>query len=127
MTTEEPVVTADEIFAVNKKIRWAALASSRGEVLLSEMRANVKSYSPPQFDKEFVSLGPLTILGVCERYADYLNGVDYVAVYYRVAVCVYARLGSQVLAVSIERDQQAVGTFLEWLERKRGVSGKEKM
>jgi hypothetical protein len=118
-TTQKPVLTADEVFAANKKLRWAALASNRGEVLLSEMRPGVKSYSPPRFDREFVSLGPLTTLGVCERYSEYLKGVDYVVVYYQLAVCIYARLDGQVLAVSIERDQQAVANFLQWLESKR--------
>jgi len=119
MVTEKPVVTADEVFAANQKIRWAALASERGEVLLDQMRPGVESYSPPEFDHEFVALGPLTMLGICERYSDYLKGVDYMVVWYRLAVCVYAPLGAQILTVSIERDREAVANFLEWLERKQ--------
>ena len=90
-----------------------------GEVLLDQMRPGVESYSPPQFDREFVAPGPLTMLGVCERYAQYLKGVDYMVVWYRLAVCVYAPLGAQILTVSIERDREAVANFLEWLERKQ--------
>ena len=46
MVTEKAVVRADEVFAVNEKVRWVALASNRGDVLLNQMRAGVKSYSP---------------------------------------------------------------------------------
>jgi len=119
MVTEKAVVRADEVFAVNEKVRWVALASNRGDVLLNQMRAGAKSYSPPQVDREFAALGPLTILGVCERYSEYLKAVDYVVVWFRLAVCVYARLGTQVLAVSLEVDREAVADFLEWLEKKR--------
>jgi hypothetical protein len=119
MSAGKPVVTPEEIFAVNGKVRWVGLASNRGDVLLSQMRASVESLSPPEVDREFVALAPLTMIGVCERYSEYLKGVDYVVVWFHLAVCVYARLGSQVLAVSIEKDQQAVVSFLEWLEKKR--------
>jgi len=119
MSGLNPVVTAEEVFTVNEKVRWVALTSERGEVLLNQMRAGVESYSTPEFDREFVGLGPLTILGVCERYSEYLKGVDCVVVWYRLVVSVYARLGAQVLAVSIERDRQAVVSLLEWLEKKQ--------
>ena len=121
---EAPVVPVDEIFAANEKVRWAVLVTNRGDVLLNQMRPGVESYSPPQFDQEFASLGPLTILGVCERYSDYLKGVDHVAVWFGLAAFVYARLGSQVLAVSIEKDPEAVDSFVEWLEGKQKQLGK---
>ncbi|MGD0175591.1 MAG: hypothetical protein ABSC50_02060 [Candidatus Bathyarchaeia archaeon] len=119
MQTQGPVVTADEVFAVSEKVRWVALALDRGDVLLNQMRPGVQSYSSPQFDREFVTLGPLTVLGVCEKYSEYVKGVDYVVVWFGLVACVYARLGGQVLAVSIERDRQAVVDFLGWLERKQ--------
>ena len=119
MTGERPALTADEVFAVNKKVRWVALTSNKGDVVLNQMRPGVQSYSPPQFDREFLTLGPIATLGVCERYDEYLKGVDYVVVWYRLAALVYARLGAQVFAVSIERDREAVASVLEWVERKR--------
>lgn len=119
MSPEKPVVTADEVFAANRKIRWVALASNEGEVLLNQIRPGVQSYSPTEFDREFVTLGPLTIMGICERYSEYVKGVDYVVVWFELVVCVYARLGGQVLAVSIEKDREAIISFEEWLEGKR--------
>ena len=119
MSSEKLVVTADEVFAVNKKIRWVALASDEGDVLLNQMRADVQTYSSTEFDREFVTLGPLTILGICERYAEYVHGVDCIVVWFGLVVCVFARLGKQVLAVSMEKDREAIIAFEKWLERKR--------
>jgi hypothetical protein len=116
---EKPIVTADEVFAVNRKIRWVAMASDGGDVLMNQMRPGMESYSPTDVDREFVMLGPLTIIGVCEKYSEYLKGVEYVVVWFGLAVCVYARLGAQILAVSIEKDREAILAFEEWLERKQ--------
>jgi hypothetical protein len=88
------------------------------------MRAGVKSYSPPDFDVEFVALGPLTVLGACERGAEYVKGTAYVVVWYGLTACVCARVGTQVLAVSIDRDKDEVDKFLTWLESKQREFGR---
>ncbi len=119
MTSATPVVTAEEVFAVNKKIRWVALTTDRGDVVLSQMRPGIQSYSPAQADEEFVKLGPLTLLGIAEKYSEYLRGVDNVVVWFGLAVCAYARLGTQVISVSIEKEMEALSQFLTWLEKKR--------
>lgn len=116
---QKPLVTTDEVFAVNGKVRWVALASDRGDVLLNQMRAGVQPYSSTDVDREFVTLGPLTIIGVCEKYSEYLKGVEYVVVWFGLAVCIYARLGNQILAVSIEKDRDAIRAFEKWLEAKQ--------
>ncbi len=74
VTKEKPVLNADEVFAVDEKVRWVGLASSdKGDVLLNQMRQGVHSYSTPEIDDEFAALGPLTTLGVCERYSESLR------------------------------------------------------
>ena len=62
-------VTAEEVFAVSRKIRWVALTTETGEVILNQMRPGVVSYSSKDVDEEFVTLGPLTLLGVAEKYS----------------------------------------------------------
>ncbi len=119
MNMQKPLVTADEVFAVNGRVRWVALASDKGDVLMNQMRPGLQSHSPTDVDREFVTLGPLTIIGVCEKYSEYLKGVEYVVVWFGLAVCIYARLGAQILAVSIEKDRDAIVAFEEWLEGKQ--------
>jgi len=116
-----PVVLPEEIFRVNKKIRWAALTTDRGDVIFNQQRLGVESFSPAQFDEEFIQLGPLTLLGTAERYSEYLRGVDHVVVWFGAVIAVFSRVGSQVLSVTIEKDRDALSEFLDWLENKKSA------
>ncbi len=117
---------AEEVFAVSQKIRWVALTTDRGEIILNQMRPGLASYSPTEFDEEFVRLGPLTLLGVAEKYSEYLKGVEYVVVGFGSAICVYARLGFHVISVSLEKDQEALARYLAWLAKMMKSSSKRK-
>ena len=116
MTEMTPVVDADRIFAINNKVRWVGLVTAKGEVVLNQMRPGVQSYSPSELDAEFLRLGPPTLLGVEERYSQYMQGVMEIVVYYGLTVSVYARLGSQVIAISIEDDRNALSEVRAWLK-----------
>jgi hypothetical protein len=84
------------------------------------MRPGVQSYSPPEVDKAFLELGPLTLLGVEERYSKYLQGVQEIIVNYGVTVCIYSRLGPQVIAISIEEGHdKVVAKVRDWLRQKK--------
>lgn len=122
MAPVTPVVSPEEIFHVNKKIRWAALTTDRGDVIYSQQRPGVESFSPAQFDEEFVHLGPLTLLGTAEKYSEYLRGVDHVVVWFGAVISVYTRVGSQVLSVTLEKDLDALSQFLGWLENKKSAN-----
>jgi hypothetical protein len=112
-------VTTKEVFDIDEKIRWLALTTKSGQVIVNQMRPGVESYSPTGVDEEFAELGPLTLLGVAEKYSDYLKGVEWIAVHFGLAVCVYSRLGSQVISVSIEKSPDAITKYETWLARKR--------
>ncbi len=114
-----PIVSAEEVFAVSEKIRWVALTSDSGDVVLNQMRPGVQSHSPRKVDEEFVKLGPLMLMGVAEKNAEYMKGVGSIVIWYELAACVFARLGSQVISSSIEKDVEAVSKFLAWLEEKK--------
>lgn len=122
MTPVTPIISPEEIFQVNKKIRWAALTTDRGDVIYSQQRPGVESFSPAQVDEEFIQLGPLTLLGTAEKYSEYLRGVDHVVVWFGVAISVYSRVGSQVISVTIEKDLDALSQFLSWLENKKSAN-----
>jgi len=117
-----PVVLPEEIFRVNKKIRWAALTTDRGDVIYNQQRPSVESFSPAQFDEEFIQLGPLTLLGSAERYSEYLRGVDHIVVWFGAVIAVFSRVGSQVLSVTIEKDRDTLSEFLDWLENKKSAN-----
>ena len=58
MNAEVTVVTAAEVFSIDEKIRWVAVTTSSGHVIINEMRPGVRSYSPTKADEEFAELGP---------------------------------------------------------------------
>jgi len=125
MSTVSPPVNADEVFAVNKNVRWVGLVTEEGEVLLNQMRPGVRSYSPLEVDEKLLQLGPLTLLGVEERYSEYLKGVQEIVVFYGVTFSVYAKLDSQVIAISIEEgDEDALPDVRAWLRKKRSELAK---
>jgi len=119
LVSETPIVTADEVFAANNKIRWVGLATAGGEVILNQMRPNVKSLTSTEVDEEFITLGPLTVLGVAEKYSEFLNGVEDIVAHYGLVIHVFSRLGSQILDVSMEKDNEALFQFISWLNRKK--------
>jgi len=120
MSLATPVVSAEEIFAINRNVRWVGLVTDEGEVLLNQMRPGVQSHSPHEVDEELLKLGPLTLLGVEERYDSYLRGVREIVVYYGVTVSIYARLGPQIIAISIEEGREdALADVSAWLRNKK--------
>jgi hypothetical protein len=56
-------LTADEVFRLHTKIRWAAYSTEQGQVLFSSMRKGVKSYTPNSDDRAFMELG---VVMLCE-------------------------------------------------------------
>jgi hypothetical protein len=49
-------MTPDEVFAIHPGIRWAGLATAKGQVIFSEMRPGVKSLTPEEDDRVLLEL-----------------------------------------------------------------------
>jgi len=122
---EEPsVVDAEEVFAIDEHVRWVGLASARGKLIFSRMRTGVKSASPPGFDEEFLTLAPLTLLGVAERFSPHLQELEAVVSWYGRIGLIHSRLGSQVIVISIDGNGEALLKVKGWLENKKAQLGK---
>ncbi len=66
-TKAKMLITPEEIFRLHPKIRWAAFSSDNGEVLFSQMRPGVESYTSNREDRSFMELGPLFMTSLAER------------------------------------------------------------
>lgn len=115
------VVNPDEVFAINKSVRWVGLVSAQGEVIFSEMRAGIKSATSQEFDEEFLQLGPLTLLGVAEKYSPHIRELEAVVACYGLMMHVHARLGAQVIVIAIENRQQALSDVRRWIKKKKAI------
>jgi len=118
---EPPVVSAKEVFAVSRHVRWVGLVSGGGKVILTKMRAGLKSASPQGFDEEFLALGPLTLLGVAEKYCPHLEQLEAIVACYGLMTHVHARLASQVIVISIENREDALLDVRDWLKKKKAL------
>jgi hypothetical protein len=56
----------DELFRLHSKIRWAAF-STDGNVIFSQMRPGLSSYTSDAEDRAFMEFGPIILSGVAER------------------------------------------------------------
>ena len=121
MRQESPVVSPDEVFAVNENVRWVGLVSAKGEVIFSKMRTGIKSVSPQEFDNEFLQLGPLTLLGVAEKYCPHLRELEAVVACYGRMMHVHARLGPQVIVIAIEDRGHALSDIRIWIRKKKAI------
>ena len=87
--------------------------------MLNKMRPGIKSSSPQEFDEEFLKLGPMTMLGVAEKYSPYLQELEAVVVSYGLTALIYSRLGSHVVAISIENREDSLSVVRSWLKKKK--------
>jgi hypothetical protein len=118
---ESPLVTADEVFAINPHIRWVGLVSVNGNVLLNEVRTGFKSASSRESDEEYLKLGPLTLLGVAEQYCPHLKELEAVVACYGLMTHVHARVGSQVIVISTETRERVLSDIRDWLKKKKAI------
>ena len=115
------VVSPDEVFAINENVRWVGLVSAKGEVMFSETRAGLKSASPKEFDEEFLQLGPLTLLGVAEKYSLHLGELEALVACYGPMMHIHARLGADVVVIAIENRQHALSDIRGWIKKKKAI------
>jgi len=66
MSSVVSVITANDVFRLHPKIRWAAL-SRDGSLAFCSMRPGVQSFTDDTEDRAFMELGPIFLTGVAER------------------------------------------------------------
>jgi hypothetical protein len=103
-----PDLTAERVFNLNPKIRWAGLATDRGEVIFSKMRPGVGSFSPEVFDQAFMQLGPLILRGVCERLGPWAGPLETVTSFYEKMILIVTSIRKDCLALTINRENAAI-------------------
>ena len=114
-----PDFTAEDIFRIHPKIRWAALANEKGEVLFMQMRPGLESLSPPDQDRVFMQIGPLMLVGVSERLAAWAGAVESVVITFEKVGMVIARVSGKYLALTVERsDVSALPEIMTTLLKK---------
>ena len=115
-------ITADQIFNLHPKITWAGFATLNGELSFAKMRPNVESLWPPAMDESFAQLGPMLVLGVCDRLVQWVGPLDHVTGIYEKVALVITKLDDGYLAITINRSDLP---FLQEITEKLKTLGME--
>lgn len=105
--------SAEEVFELHPKIRWAAKTSERGEVKFCKMRSGVSSLTPEGKDEFFMQTGALVLLGVCEKMVSWHGSVDSLVISYDRVVMYIRRLGNEILAMTLDKHDNLGSTMHE--------------
>ena len=60
-------ISAEEIFRLHPKIRWASFSTESGKIAFSQMRPGLTSYTTEEQDMAFMEFGPQLMTGIAER------------------------------------------------------------
>jgi len=96
-------LTAEDVFRLHPKIRFVGLASKDGEVIFSQQRSGTKSFSPEEADRAFVQMGPLILMGVCERLSPWTGRVGSIVINYEKVSSLIMRVKDGYLAMTVEK------------------------
>ncbi len=96
-------LTAEDVFGIHPKIRWAGLASEKGEVIFAKMQSEVKSFTPEGDDRFLLQFGALIMNGVTQRSRPWLGDCEYIAISYPKAMQLIVKLRERYLALTVDR------------------------
>jgi hypothetical protein len=108
LTVEAPdMLKPEDIFQLHPKIRWTALASKSNQVIFSQMREGVQSYTSNSEDRAFMEMGPLFITGIAERLTPMTKAGKLICVIacFEKDYVLMIQLEEGHLAISVDKDQ----------------------
>jgi hypothetical protein len=98
-------LTAEQVFGLHDKIRWAAFATESGQVTFCEMRPGVASHTPEAADRSFMELGPQIMTGISERLtpSEAAGKVESVVINFEKDSVLLTKVKHGFLAISVDR------------------------
>jgi len=97
-------LTAEKVFQLHPKIRWAGLANDRGEIVFSQMRPGVKSITTEEDDRNLLQIGSMILRGVAERSSPHAGNVECVTVLYEKFGQLILKRNENTLILTVERE-----------------------
>lgn len=113
-------MTPEDIFTVNPNIRWVGLATSKGQVLFSQMRRGVKSLTPEEDDRAMLELRAQFLTEMTEPVTLWAGPVNYIAICYEKFCELIVILKDKYVELTLEKDTPAT-TFKEIAENIQAI------
>jgi len=96
--------TAEDIFAINPKVRWVGMATSKGKVIFSQMRLGIESVTPTEDDRLLLELRAQYTTETSRQSSVWAGPVEYIAISYEKFLEVTIALIEKIVIVTLERN-----------------------
>lgn len=97
-------MTPEEIFAVDPRIRWIGLATSKGKAIFCQMKKDVKSLTPEEDDRAMLELRTQFLTEMCGPVTVWAGPVNYIALSYEKFTELVVTLKDKYVALTLERE-----------------------
>jgi hypothetical protein len=96
--------TPEDIFAINPKVRWVGMATSKGKVIFNQMRPGIESVTPTEDDRLLLELRAQYITETSRQSSVWAGPVEYIAISYEKFLEVTITLIGKIVIVTLERN-----------------------
>ena len=93
---------ADNIFKLDKRIRYVAILNHQYDLLESRMREGVSSLTPAQTDRDFMTVAAPLIIDAAEKLRPFCGAIRRLAVRYDKVLLVFYRTTVHLVVLSLE-------------------------
>lgn len=98
----------DNIFKLDKRIRYVAVLNHKYSLLESRMREGVTSLTPAQTDRDFMTIAAPMIVGAAEKLQPFCGAIRRVAMRYDKVLLVFYRTAAHLVILSLEAQVEQV-------------------
>jgi hypothetical protein len=93
---------ADELFALDPRVRYVAVLDRNHKLVESRMRSSVHSLTGEEYDKKFMRSVPPLIMDILAQLEGQVGSLSHISIQYERVDLVFFPLNTQILALSLE-------------------------
>lgn len=93
---------ADDLFALDPRIRYVALLDRNHKLVESRMRTSVASFTPESYDRKFMGSVPPLILDTLSQLEAQCGPLSHISVQYEKLDLIFLPHNNQIIAISLE-------------------------
>ncbi len=93
---------ADELFALDERVRYVAVLDRNHKLVESRMRSAVHSLTPQEYDRKFMGSVPPIVMDTLSQLEPQCGPVNHVSIQYEKVDMIFFPLNTQIIALSLE-------------------------
>lgn len=97
-----PSRLADELFALDPRVRYVAVLDRNHKLVESRMRTSVHTLTGEEYDKKFMRSVPPLVLDILAQLEVQVGPLSHISIQYEKVDLVFFPLNTQILALSLE-------------------------